>query len=140
MKSYTELIKISTFEERLKYLMLEGSIGAYTFGGHRYLNQTLYNSNKWRRIRRDIIIRDNGCDLGVDGYGLSYATIHHIEPITIDDIINMTSKVFDEDNLITTSTNTHNLIHYMNQTEDLDRFLQSKELIVRKPNDTCLWR
>lgn len=134
-KSYSELIEKDSFEDRFDYLSLIGYVGETTFGGHRYLNQMLYQSEKWKRTRREIILRDNGCDLAHEDYiihGSIY--IHHINPITIDDILKERPCVFDLENLICTTFRTHNAIHY-----------GSKDLLPRGPanrkkNDTCPWR
>ena len=135
IKSYSELIKIPTYEERFEYLKLDGIIGKDTFGYDRYLNQALYNSPDWRRLRRQIIIRDNGCDLAFEGYTIcGKILIHHINPITMDDIVNKRSIVFDPENLICVTHNTHNAIHY----GDVNLLITSP--IERTANDTCPWR
>ena len=135
IRTYSELITIPTFKERFKYLRLEGSVGIETFGYDRYLNQILYNSPEWKRCRQDIIIRDNGCDLAYEGYEIhGRILIHHINPITVDDILKRRSIVFDPENLIVTTHNTHNAIHYGD-----DNLLMS-EPIERCINDTCPWR
>lgn len=135
-KSYSELIKIDSFEERFKYLSLVGIVGETTFGGHRYLNQILYQTDKWKKdTRREVILRDNGCDLAHEDYPIQGSIyIHHINPITIDDILEERPCVFDLENLISTSFRTHNGIHY--GTEDL----LLKGFVERKKNDTCPWR
>jgi predicted HNH restriction endonuclease len=134
-KRYSELIELDSFEERFEYLKLNGRVGELTFNGHRYLNQRLYRCAEWNRIRRKVIIRDNGCDLAFEGYEIhGNIIVHHINPITIDDIIEMRPCVFDLENLICTSLNTHNAVHYG------DEELLPKGLITRQPNDTCLWR
>lgn len=109
IRSYSELITFPTFEERFDYLMLGGHIGEETFGWLRYLNQQLYKSYEWKQTRRRIILRDEGCDLGVPGYDLGSRDImvHHINPITPDDILDRSPVVFDPDNLITISRSTH---------------------------------
>lgn len=135
-KSYNELITIPTFEERFRYLKVHGVIGNQTFGYDRYLNQKLYNtSSEWKRIRDKVILRDNGCDLGCEGFEIyGKIIIHHINPITVEDIVTCNPCVFDLNNLISTSHNTHNAIHYGDE----------KSLIVapieRKQYDTCPWR
>lgn len=135
IKCYSELMSLSTFIERYRYLKLGGSVGKETFGYDRYLNQTLYRSPEWKRFRRDIIIRDNGCDLGCEGYDIvGKILIHHIEPITIEDIIKRNPKIFDPENVISTQLMTHNAIHYG------DESLLITEPVVRKPNDTCPWK
>ena len=134
-KSYLELIQIPTFQERYKYLKIGGRIGEETFGFDRHLNQTLYRSPEWKRFRRQIIIRDKGCDLGCEGYELyDKILIHHINPITIDDVLNRASCIFDPNNVICTSLNTHNAIHYG------DSELLVTEPIERTKNDTCPWK
>lgn len=134
-RSYSELIKIPSFQERFKYLNLDGFVGETTFGGHRYLNQTLYQTEQWKKTRREVIFRDNGCDLAHEDYPIQKSIyIHHINPITIDDILKERPCVFDLENLICTSFKTHNAIHY--GSEDL----LPKRLIEREKNDTCLWR
>lgn len=135
IRTYSDLNKLETFEERYQYLDLKGKVGEPTFGSKRYLNQILYKTDKWLALRDRIIVRDNGCDLGVPGrkiYGR--VLVHHINPITIEDVLNENPKVFDPDNLITTSHLTHEAIHYGNED------LLIKDPIVRFKNDTCPWR
>lgn len=133
-KSYRELITIPTFEERLKYLTLYGAVGEMTFGGHRYLNQLLYKSPKWRRTRRDIILRDDGFDLAHPDYPIgSQIYIHHINPITIEDLIKGCPTVFDPDNLVSASFGTHQKIHYCYGVDE-------KIYKERTLNDTCPWK
>ena len=135
IKTYSELSTFDTFEDRFQYLRLDGIVGEETFGFDRYLNQILYKSNEWKQCRRDIIIRDNGCDLGCDGFEVhGRILIHHINPITVDDIVNRNSLVFDPENLILTSHNTHQAIHYGNK----DLLILAP--IERSKNDTCPWR
>ena len=135
IRTYSELSKLKTFEDRFQYLRLDGIVGEETFGFDRYLNQTLYQSDEWKRRRRDIIIRDNGCDLGCEGFEVhGRILIHHINPITVDDIVNRNPKVFDPENLILTSHNTHQAIHYGNE----DLLILAP--IERSKNDTCPWR
>ena len=135
IRTYSELIKLPTFEERFEYLSLNGSVGQATFGYDRYLNQILYNSPEWKRFRRDIIIRDNGCDLACEGYEIrGRIIIHHINPISIEDIVNRNPMVFDPENVITTTHNTHNAIHYG------DKELLVTGPIERSANDTCPWK
>lgn len=135
LRSYSELITLPTFIERFNYLQCKELIGYETFGHDRYLNQSLYRSSEWRRFRRDIIIRDNGCDLGCDGYELySRIVIHHINPLTVEDILNRSSKVFDPENAICTCLNTHQAIHFGDET------ILNLGPIERKKNDTCPWR
>lgn len=135
IRTYSELIKLPTFEQRFEYLRLDGSVGRETFGFDRYLNQILYNSPEWKRFRRDIVIRDNGCDLACEGYEIhSRILIHHINPITIEDIINRSPIIFDPENVISTTHNTHNAIHYG------DKDLLITGPIERTKNDTCPWK
>ena len=135
IKCYSELMTLPTFIERYRYLKLGGSVGKETFGYDRYLNQALYRSPEWKRFRRDIIIRDNGCDLGCEGYEIvGKILIHHIEPITIEDVIKRNPRIFDPENTISTQLMTHNAIHYGNES------LLITEPVVRKPNDTCPWK
>lgn len=135
VKSYSELILLPTFEERLEYLKLDGVVGRETFGYARYLNQRLYHDPRWLRRKSEAIVRDNGCDLGVDGYTIyGPILVHHINPITIDDILMQRACVFDLDNLITTWLRTHNAIHYGIVDDVVDK------VVERKPNDTCPWR
>lgn len=137
-KTYSELIKIPTFEGRFQYLNLHGEVGFETFGFDRYLNQAFYKSNEWRRFRNSVIIRDNCCDLGIEGYDIlnSKVIIHHINPITAEDIIYRTDKLFSLENVICVTENTHRAIHY----GDERIFLNEKTLTIRRPNDTCPWR
>lgn len=134
-KTYSELIKIEKFEDRFDYLSLVGIVGETTFGGHRYLNQILYQTDKWKSTRREVILRDNGCDLAHQDYSINGSIyIHHINPITIDDILEERPCVFDLNNLICTTFRTHNAIHYGSKD------LLPKAPADRKKNDTCLWR
>ena len=135
IKSYSELIRIPTFKERYQYLKLSGSVGVDTFGFDRYLNQLFYKSQKWKRVRDEVIVRDCGCDLAMDGYEIyGKIIIHHMNPITIDDIMNETDILLDPEFLISTTHNTHNAIHYS------DENLLIGDPIIRTKNDTCPWR
>ena len=135
IRTYSELITIPTFEERFEYLQLKGSVGKDTFGYDRYLNQVLYRSPEWKRLRNQIIIRDGGCDLACDGYDIyDKVLIHHLNPITVEDVLTCSRKVFDPDNLVCVSHNTHNAIHY----GDMDLLVTGP--IIRTKNDTCPWR
>lgn len=135
IKTYSELITIPTFEERFEYLQLKGSVGKDTFGYDRHLNQVLYRSPEWKRLRNQIIIRDCGCDLACEGYDIhSKVLIHHLTPITVEDVLARSRKVFDPDNLVCVSHNTHNAIHY----GDVDLLVAGP--IIRTKNDTCPWR
>ena len=135
IRTYSELITIPTFEERFEYLQLKGSVGKDTFGYDRYLNQVLYRSPEWKRLRNQIIIRDDGCDLACDGYDVyGKVLIHHLNPITVEDVLARSRKVFDPDNLVCVSHSTHNAIHY----GDMDLLVTGP--IIRTKNDTCPWR
>lgn len=134
-RTYSELVRLPTFTERLRYLLLDGTVAAPTFGANRYLNQKLYRSPDWQRVRRLVIIRDGGNDLGVEGYSIEGAIlIHHINPITEKMILNADPEIFNLDNLILTTRNTHNIIHYG------DAGLIKEDWKPRTPNDTIPWR
>lgn len=136
IKSYSELIQFSSFEERFDYLKIGGHIGIESFGFNRYLNQIFYHSDEWLKIRDKVIIRDNGMDLGVEGYPINGKIIvHHINPITIDDVVNRNPDIFNPDFLISCSFTTHNAVHYGDE-----EYLQKFQIIERKPNDTIPWR
>jgi len=135
IRSYRELIRIPTFAGRYEYLKLKGVVGASTFGSDRYLNQILYNSIEWKRTRTQILLRDEGCDLGIpDREIFQKPIVHHMNPITIENIENRDDCVFDPDNLITTSFNTHNAITYG------DSSLLIRLPTVRRKGDTCPWK
>lgn len=135
IKTYSELITLPTYEERFNYLKLEGVVGEMTFGFDRYLNQKLYTSQEWKTVRNLVIVRDNGCDLACEGYEIyGKILIHHINPITVEDVINRNPIIFDLENLISTTHNTHNAIHYG------DENLLIKGPIERTKNDTIPWR
>lgn len=134
-KCYSELSKLTTFNERFNYLKLDGIVGEETFGYDRILNQLLYKSKKWRKVRDEVLIRDNGGDLGLEDYPINgRAIIHHMNPITVEDVLNDKPEIFDPEYLITVSNSTHNAIHFSNENN-----LQ-KDPIERTQNDTCLWR
>lgn len=129
--------QVKDWEERLEYLMLEGEVGRDTFGFDRYTNQALYNSSEWRKFRREIIIRDGGCDMGIPGETiLTHGEIHHINPISVDDVLNRDPKIFDRDNVVLVSPRTHKTIHYSSK----DELRKRPRYAERKPNDTCPWR
>ena len=135
MKTYTELVSIPTFEERFRYLELEGLVGRETFGFDRYLNQKFYRSPEWKRVRQEVIVRDNGCDLGIEDRPIfGNIIIHHLNPMSIDDIAQKQTWILDPEFLISTCKKTHDAIHYS------DESILFVEPIERKPNDTCLWR
>lgn len=135
IKTYSELIKLPTFEERFQYLKLNGDVGVETFGFDRYLNQAFYSSDEWKSIRNQVIIRDNGCDLGIEGREIyKRIIIHHMNPITKEDLLYRTEYLLNPEYMICTMKNTHDAIHYG------DENLLFKEPVERKPNDTCPWR
>lgn len=135
IRTYSELITLPTFEERFKYLQLNGQVGKDTFGFDRYINQNFYRSLEWKRVRDKVILRDNGCDLGVEGYKIhGRILIHHMNPITIKDIESMSEYLLNPEYLISTVHNTHNAIHYG------DESLLITAPIERRKNDTCLWK
>ena len=134
-KCYSELIQLPTFIQRYRYLKIGGVVGEETFGYDRYLNQILYRSPEWKRFRRDIIIRDEARDLACEGYEIiGKILIHHIEPITVRDIELRDPKIFDPENVISVTLNTHNAIHYG------DESLLITEPLERTPYDTCPWK
>lgn len=135
IKTYSELITIPTFEERFRYLQLKGSVGAETFGYDRVFNQRFYSSTEWKRLRDEIIVRDNGCDLGIHDRRITGKIfIHHINPILIDDIRTASEFLLNPEYLICVSYDTHNAIHYG------DERLLISDPIERTPYDTCPWR
>lgn len=134
-RTYLEVLQYETYEERFNYLKLNGKVGKETFGSNRVLNQILYKDPEWRRTRDKIILRDNGCDLGIPGREIfGPISVHHINPITVEDVINRSPNVFDQNNLICTSDLTHRAIHYS------DDNILIKDPIVRTRNDTCPWK
>ena len=136
-RTYTELSRLKTFEERFDYLKLNGSVAIDTFGGHRWLNQDFYRSPEWKRIRRKVILRDAGCDLGIEGREIikpDKVYIHHMNPLTLYDIEHLTKYVINPEYLICCSHATHNAIHYGDKTQLFLGFVE------RSPNDTCPWR
>lgn len=135
IRSYSELCKLKTFEERFEYLKLSAIIGESTFGSERYLNQRFYGTPEWKNFRRKVIIRDNGCDLGLEGYSIyDRMEIHHINPITIEDVENRSECLMDMENVICVSSRTHKAIHY----GSMDSL--PKGPIERRPNDMCPWK
>ena len=133
-RSYSELQKLSTFEERYEYLKLDGQVGTSTFGFDRYINQSFYTSYQWKNVRNHVILRDNSCDLGISGFEIHVnILIHHMNPIVLEDIIHGEEWIFDPEYLITTTKRTHNAIHYGYEN------LYPKTVVTRTPNDTKLW-
>lgn len=136
IRTYSELVRLPSFEERYEYLKLSSLIGDKTFGFERYMNQAFYRSPEWKRVRRQVILRDKGCDLGIEGRDIiDRIEIHHITPITIEDIETVSPILLDPDNLICCSPNTHKAIHYGESN-----LITPSEPTVRKPNDTCPWK
>lgn len=135
IKTYSELIMMPTFEERFEYLKIGGRIGEQTFGSDRYYNQRFYRSSEWKRVRNEIILRDNGCDLGCPDRPIpGKIIIHHLNPIIIDDIDLGSEYLLNPDYLICVSHNTHNALHYG------DKSLLPKDPVERRPYDTCPWK
>lgn len=135
IRTYSELVTMSDYKDRYNYLKLLGSVGESTFGFDRYLNQRFYTSKEWLSIRDYVIVRDNGCDLGVEGYDIhGRIYIHHMNPILPKDIVGTTEFLLNPEYLITTTHETHNAIHYG------DESLLVTDPIVRSPNDTCPWK
>ena len=137
MKTYSELIKLQTFKERFNYLKLGGQVGEQTFGFDRYLNQNFYRLREWKQVRNQIITRDNACDLAIEDRPIPNGVkiyIHHLNPITIDDIKNKEDWLLDPEYLITVTKKTHDAIHYS------DESILYEEPIVRSKGDTCPWK
>ena len=136
IRTYEELSKLKTFEERYEYLKLDGSVGEETFGFDRYLNQKFYKYDPdWKKVRDEVIFRDNGCDLGIEGREINgLILVHHMNPITKDDILNRSEYLLNPNYLITTIKSTHDAIHYGSSD------LLMKDPVVRSKNDTCPWR
>lgn len=135
IRTYSELITLPTFEERFRYLKLDGVVGRETFGFDRYLNQVFYKSDEWLEIRDFVIVRDNGCDLGIEGRDIhNRIYIHHMNPITVEDILSRSEYLLNPDFLITTMHQTHNAIHF---SDDSLLFAAPAE---RRKNDTCPWK
>lgn len=136
MRTYSDLSKLPTFEERFRYLQLSGSVGAETFGFERYLNQRFYASAEWKHVRDAVILRDNGCDLGIQDRVIGgKVVIHHMNPVTRDDILSQSDLILNPEYLICVSPTTHNAIHYGDEN-----LLVPSIVVERKPNDTCPWK
>lgn len=134
MRTYSEVVRRSTFEERYEYLKLGGSVGAATAGFDRWINQEFYRSREWKSLRQEVILRDGGCDLGVPGHEIQRkALVHHINPLTVRDIVDGLHWILNPEYLITVSHDTHNAIHYG------DASLLPKEHVERSPGDTRVW-
>ena len=136
IKTYSELVKLNSFEERYKYLKLEGKVGEDTFGFDRYLNQIFYKTDEWKSVRDYVISRDNGCDLGMSDREIKFGKIlvHHMNPITKEDILNRSDMLLNPEYLITTTKNTHDAIHY--GSDDI----LYQDPVERYENDTCPWK
>ena len=135
IRTYTELKQIPTFIERYRYLKIGGKVGEETFGSDRCLNQVFYRSKEWMDIRNYVIVRDLGCDLGIEGYEIiGKIFIHHMNPLTVEDILNRTEILLDPEYLICCTKNTHDAIHYGNEN------LLWTDPVIRTPNDTCPWK
>lgn len=134
IRTYSELRRLGTFEERFEYLRLAGEVGYSTFGFDRWLNQRFYRSHMWKRARNSVIVRDNGCDLGIEGYDIhTDLVVHHMNPMSPDDIKHGELWILDPKYLVTTSLQTHNAIHFG------DESLLPRGLVTRQPGDTKLW-
>lgn len=134
IRTYSELRRLNTLEDRFKYLAIRTQVGVPTFGSDRFMNQMFYTSKQWRDVRRFVILRDNGCDLGVDGFHVhDRLTIHHMNPMNVEDLVHANNDILNPEFLITTTHSTHNAIHYG------DERLLTKKLVERRPGDTRLW-
>lgn len=136
-KCYSELKELSSYLDRYKYLKLDGRVGIETFGFDRYLNQVFYKDKElWLPVRREVIIRDNGCDMGDPDHPINgRIIIHHMNPITERDILERNPDIFNPEYLICVSLRTHNAIHYGDED-----YIRNKEIVTRRPNDTCPWK
>ena len=136
IRTYSELTRLATFQERFDYLKLNGAVGGETFGYDRWMNQLFYTSREWREFRDQIILRDKGCDLGIEGDEIGgIIVIHHMNPITIRDVQERNPDILNPNYVVCCSDRTHKAIHYGDQT-----FLTVRQGAERKPNDTCPWR
>lgn len=134
IRTYSDLRRLETVEERFRYLNLKGEVGQVTFGFDRYLNQKFYTSHEWRQVRDHVIVRDKGCDLGVDGYEIyDRVYIHHMNPMTVGDLVEFNKEILEPEYLISVTHRTHNAIHYGSEESLLRPFTE------RKPGDTKLW-
>jgi hypothetical protein len=134
LRTWSELRRIPTFEERYEYLRLRGAVGEHTFGFERHRNQRFYMSREWRQVRHHVIARDLGCDLGVDGFEIHFRPIiHHMNPMTVDQLVHGDGSILDPEYLVTTTHRTHNAIHYG------DERLLPRQLVERTRGDTKLW-
>ena len=135
IRTYSELIRFPTFKERFRYLQLQSIVGKETFGFDRYLNQAFYRSDEWKRIRNMVIVRDNGNDLAFNGHEIyGRIIVHHLNPVTVDDVVNRTKFLLDPEYLVCVTPETHNAIHYGDESQLIAMPPQ------RKPGDTCPWK
>lgn len=135
IRTYSDLLQFDTFEDRFRYLALRGTVGNATFGFDRWLNQQFYTSREWKRVRRDVIARDIGCDLAVDGFEIhSRLVVHHMNPLIVEDIVGGEDVALDPEFLITTTHQTHNAIHYGDERQ------LAKPVIERRAGDTTPWK
>lgn len=134
IRRYSELRQLATFKERFDYLKLSGVVGESTFGFDRYLNQYLYRSPEWKKVRNEVIVRDDGCDMGLEDYPANRIIVHHMNALSIEDVENRDKRIFDPEFLICVSLSTHNAIHFGDET------LLPKLPVERKPGDMCPWR
>ncbi len=134
IRRYSELRQLATFKQRFDYLKLNGVVGESTFGFDRYLNQYLYRSSEWKKVRNEVIVRDNGCDMGLEDHPANRIIVHHMNPLSIEDVENRDEQIFDPEFLICVSLSTHNAIHFGDET------LLPKLPAERKPGDMCPWR
>lgn len=135
IRTYSELSRIDSFEERFEYLNLKGVVGEQTFGSERWINQQFYRSREWKQARNHVIVRDNGCDMGLDGYETNKTLIvHHMNPMVADDIVHNNADIFDPEFLISVTLDTHNAIHYG------DFSLLPQPFVERRPGDTIFWK
>lgn len=136
VRTYSELKQLKTFRERYEYLRLAGLVGESTFGFDRYLNQALYRSKAWKKARNFVIQRDNGCDLGIEDREIAgRILVHHMNPLVVDEVDERDEDIFNPEFLICVSHETHNAIHYGDES-----LLMKNEPTVRRPNDTCPWK
>ena len=134
IRRYSELCRLDSYIERFEYLKLNGAVGESTFGFDRYLNQTLYRSREWKKVRQEVIFRDDGCDMGVEGYPIDRIIVHHMNPLSIEMVENRDERIFDPEFLICVSFMTHNAIHFGDAT------LLPQLPVQRRSGDTCPWR
>lgn len=136
IRTYSELTQFATFEDRYNYLRLFGTVAGETFGFDRYINQEFYKSKEWKRVRNEVITRDNGCDLGIQGREIGgNIYVHHMNPLSVEDIEDVSDYLLNPEYLISVSLETHNAIHYGDEKQ-----IQRSNVVIRTPNDTCPWK